>query len=38
MLTGVLDAEKAFHDAVLGGGALPLEILDERIDAWIKTH
>ena len=33
-----LDTEKAFHDAVLGGGALPLEILDERLDAWIKTR
>ena len=32
------DVEKAFHDAMLSGGALPLEILDERIDAWIKTH
>jgi uncharacterized protein (DUF885 family) len=31
-------AEKAFHDVVLGGGALPLEILDEQVDAWIKTR
>ena len=32
------EAEKAFHDVVLGGGALPLEILDEQDDAWIKTR
>ncbi len=32
------EAEKAFHDVVLGGGSLPLEILDEQIDAWIKTR
>ena len=25
----------AFHDAVLGGGSLPLSILDARIDRWI---
>jgi uncharacterized protein (DUF885 family) len=31
------DAEKAFHDTVLGSGALPLQILDEQVDAWIKT-
>ena len=27
---------KAFHDTVLGGGALPLEILERRIDQWIE--
>jgi uncharacterized protein (DUF885 family) len=32
------DALKAFHDTVLGGGALPLEVLDEQVDAWIKTR
>lgn len=32
------EAEKAFHDVVLGGGALPLEILDEQVDAWIKAR
>jgi uncharacterized protein (DUF885 family) len=32
------EAEKAFHDTVLGGGGLPLEILDEQVDAWIKTR
>ncbi len=26
---------RAFHDAVLGGGAMPLDLLDTRIDAWI---
>jgi uncharacterized protein (DUF885 family) len=26
---------RAFHDTVLGGGALPLEILERRVDAWI---
>ncbi len=26
---------RAFHDAVLGGGALPLEILERRVDNWI---
>ena len=32
------ETEKAFHDVVLGGGSLPLEILDEQVDAWIKTR
>ncbi|MCA8900726.1 MAG: DUF885 domain-containing protein [Hyphomonas sp.] len=27
---------KAFHDTVLGGGALPLDLLDRRIDQWIE--
>jgi len=31
------DAEKVFHDTVLGSGALPLEVLDEQVDAWIKS-
>ena len=31
-------ALKAFHDVVLGGGALPLEVLDEQVDAWIKSR
>ncbi len=26
---------RAFHDAVLGGGAMPLDLLNARIDAWI---
>jgi uncharacterized protein (DUF885 family) len=31
-------ALKAFHDLLLGGGGLPLEILDEQVDAWIKSR
>ncbi|MEO8663019.1 MAG: DUF885 domain-containing protein [Bryobacteraceae bacterium] len=27
-----------FHDEVLGGGALPLDVLGERIDAWIARE
>ncbi len=26
---------RAFHDEVLGGGALPLDVLEQRIEAWI---
>jgi uncharacterized protein (DUF885 family) len=29
---------RSFHDAVLGGGALPLEILDRRVNAWIEDR
>lgn len=29
---------KAFHDVVLGGGALPLDLLEQRIDQWIETE
>jgi uncharacterized protein (DUF885 family) len=29
-------ALRAFHDVVLGSGDLPLEVLDEQVDAWIK--
>jgi uncharacterized protein (DUF885 family) len=32
------EPEKAFHDVVLGGGALPLEILEEQVDAWIRSR
>jgi uncharacterized protein (DUF885 family) len=32
------EAEKAFHDTVLGSGALPLQILDEQVDAWVKSR
>jgi uncharacterized protein (DUF885 family) len=28
---------RAFHDRVLGGGALPLDVLEARIDAWIEA-
>ena len=31
-------ALKDFHDLVLGGGALPLEVLDEQVDAWIAAR
>lgn len=27
---------KGFHDTVLGGGAMPLEILERRVDQWIE--
>ncbi len=33
-----IEAEKAFHDVVLRGGALPLAILDEQVDAWVKSR
>jgi len=29
---------RAFHDRVLGGGALPLDVLEARIDAWIAEQ
>jgi uncharacterized protein (DUF885 family) len=29
---------KGFHDTVLGGGALPLEILERRVNAWIEDR
>jgi uncharacterized protein (DUF885 family) len=28
---------KTFHDEILSGGALPLDVLDARINRWIKT-
>jgi uncharacterized protein (DUF885 family) len=29
---------RAFHDAVLGAGAIPLDVLEARIDAWIAER
>jgi len=29
---------KAFHDEILDGGALPLDLLEARVDGWIKTR
>ncbi|MEL1264616.1 DUF885 domain-containing protein [Pseudoxanthomonas putridarboris] len=29
---------KGFHDAVLGGGALPLTLLEKRVDQWIASR
>jgi len=29
---------KTFHDEILSGGALPLDVLDARIDRWIKQQ
>jgi len=29
---------RAFHDALLGGGALPLDILERRMDTWLYSQ
>jgi uncharacterized protein (DUF885 family) len=29
---------RAFHDQLLGAGALPLDILEQRMDAWLETQ
>ena len=29
---------RAFHDALLGGGALPLDVLQQRMDAWLTDQ
>jgi uncharacterized protein (DUF885 family) len=29
---------KAFHDEILSGGALPLDVLDARVDRWIEAQ
>jgi uncharacterized protein (DUF885 family) len=27
-----------FHDVILGGGAMPLELLERRVNTWIESH
>jgi uncharacterized protein (DUF885 family) len=29
---------KAFHDEILNGGAMPLDLLQERMETWIKSQ
>jgi uncharacterized protein (DUF885 family) len=29
---------KAFHDEVLDSGALPLDVLEQRVNAWIAAQ
>ena len=29
---------RGFHDVMLGGGALPLPLLETRVDAWIAAQ
>jgi uncharacterized protein (DUF885 family) len=29
---------RSFHDAVLGGGAMPLHLLEQRVDQWIAAE
>ncbi len=29
---------KAFHDEIISGGAMPLDLLQERVESWIKTQ
>ncbi len=29
---------KAFHDIILSGGPLPLDLLEERVDGWTKSQ
>ncbi|MFT5931056.1 MAG: hypothetical protein ACI93G_000129 [Hyphomonas sp.] len=36
-LGGTFDI-RGFHDTVLGGGAMPLDLLERKVDAWIETQ
>ena len=29
---------RAFHDELLGAGALPLSVLEQRMDAWLEKQ
>ena len=29
---------RAFHDTILGGGAMPLDLLEKRVDTWIESQ
>ena len=29
---------KAFHDEILNGGSMPLDLLQERVERWIKAQ
>ncbi len=29
---------RAFHDALLGAGAIPLQLLEQRMDAWVAEQ
>ena len=29
---------KAFHDEIISGGAMPLDLLQERVESWIKAQ
>jgi len=29
---------RAFHDEILNGGALPLDVMDERLNGWIAAQ
>ncbi len=29
---------RAFHDVVIGRGAMPLPVLEQQVDTWIKTY
>ena len=29
---------RGFHDAILGGGAMPLDLVERRVDRWIASR